>query len=238
LTISDKGVILKREEIILANSGGIYGWWGTDFAWSPDGEQLAYSRPDSVGLVDLEEKQLVPLLDLIPLQTRSDWAWVPGVGWAPDESVLYTVTHVPMNGLASSEASPLFDLAALLPKTGQAIQLSPQTGMFAYPVPSPLLPGNRFLVAYLQAIFPDQSESSRYRLVLVDRDGSNRQVVFPSEGLPGLEPQRVIWGPAQSGASPLYLAMVYQGNLWLYDISTGKAQQITGDGSIGRLVWQ
>src|ERR1044071_9216178 len=35
----------ERRKIIEPNSGGVYGWWGMNFAFSPDG-RLAYARPD------------------------------------------------------------------------------------------------------------------------------------------------------------------------------------------------
>ena len=53
ITINPNGIVLNQTEIIEANSGGIYGWWGTNFAWSNDGEYLAFTRPDSIGVVDL-----------------------------------------------------------------------------------------------------------------------------------------------------------------------------------------
>ena len=238
ITINPNGIILAQREIIEANSGGIYGWWGTNFSWSNDGQYLAFARPDTVGLVDLENGSFVDLIDLIPLQTRSDWAWVPGLGWSPDSTILYTVNHAPMSGLASNEISPLFDLTAITLDDNLEIPLVIQSGMFAYPVPSPRLDGNRFLVAYLQAVFPDQSETSRYRLIVMDRDGSNRQAIFPPEGAPGLEPQSVVWSKKANDGSIPWLALIYQGNLWLADPTTSQAKQITGDGSIGRIDWQ
>ena len=39
---------------------------------------LAYSRPDGIGLVDLETRELIPLIDILPYQTGGDWAWVTG----------------------------------------------------------------------------------------------------------------------------------------------------------------
>ena len=237
LTFNSDGVILSQEEIIEANAGGIYGWWGTDFKWSPDGEQLAFARPDSIGLVNLEDKRLDPLVELIPLQTRSDWAWIPDIHWSPDRSTIFGVTHKPLAGLASDETSPLFDLTALLPDEGIAIDLESQTGMFAAPVPSPLVSNRRYQVAYLQAIFPEQSETSRYRLVTMDHDGSNRKVIFPPEGTPGLEPQRVKWGYDANDKETLWIAFIYQGNLWLINTTNNQTQQITGDGSISRIDW-
>ena len=237
LSFNEDGRVVQDKLLVEPNSGGIYGWWGTVFAWSPDGKRTAYARPDSVGLVNTAEGSLFPLLDIIPLQTRSDWAWVPGLGWSADHRILYTVNHAPKSGLSSDEASPLFDLTALVPESELIIPIAPQTGMFAYPSPSPLYGGAREMVAYLQAVFPEKSESSRYRVIVMDRDGSNRIVVFPPEGSPGIEPQQIAWMPDR-GDPTLQLALIYQGNLWLVYPDTLDSQQITGDGSIERMDWK
>ena len=55
--------------------------------------QLAFSRPDGVGLVDFEEGVLNPIWNLPPLQTRGDWAWMPGMAWQPQGEYLFTVDH-------------------------------------------------------------------------------------------------------------------------------------------------
>jgi resuscitation-promoting factor RpfB len=237
LRVNPEGIILKQDQVLEPNSGGIYGWWGMDFTWSPDGKLLSYARPDSLGLVNLEDGTLVPLLDLTPLQTHSDWAWVPELGWSPDHQILYSVTHAPMAGVDNNEASPLFDLTAVLMDGGIPIDLVPQSGMFAYPSASPMINSN-FLVAYLQAVFPDRSDTSRYRLVIMRQNGSNRQTIFPPEGSPGLQPQKLVWSPFPSGADDLWLALTYQGNLWLLNSKTDQAQQITGDGSINVADWK
>ena len=237
LSFNEDGRVVQDKLLVEPNSGGIYGWWGTVFSWSPDGKRTAYARPDSVGLVNTADGSLLPLLDIIPLQTRSDWAWVPGLGWSADHRVLYTVNHAPKSGLSSDEASPLFDLTALVPEAELIIPIAPQSGMFAYPVPSPLYGGDREAVAYLQAVFPEKSESSRYRVIVMDRDGSNRTVVFPPEGSPGIEPQQIAWMPDRGDAT-LQLALIYQGNLWLIYPNTLDSQQITGDGSINRMDWK
>ena len=232
------GAVGKKEEIIPSNSGGIYGWWGTQYFWSSNGKQMAYSRPDSIGLVNLEKKSLAQLLSLLPFQTRSDWAWIPGISWSPDGHFLYGVNHVYKAGLVSDEASPLFDLIAISISNGLQTPLVPQSGMFTYPVTSPIQSDNHFAVAYLQSIFPEQSETSRYRLVIMDRDSSNRQIIFPSEGATGLDPQRLVWSPQPSLDTPIRIAVIYQGNLWLISPSSGQSQQITGDGLISRIDWK
>lgn len=231
------GGVSSRDTLIEPNIGGIYGWWGTTFGFSPDGSQLAYARPDSVGLVNLDTGETTSLTDILPLQTRGDWAWVPGFGWSYDGKTIYVVNHLPLAGLANDETSPLFNIHATSLNSG-SIPLARQTGMFAYPAASPEQEQGRYQLAYLQAFFPEQSENSRYRLMVMDRDGSNSRSLFPSEGLPGLDPQRVVWAPDRLPDSPYWLAFIYQGNLWLADPATSEVRQITGDGLITNIDWK
>ncbi len=230
------------KEIIESGSGGVYGWWGVDFMWSPDGKTLAYSRPDEIGIVDLAKGEFEPLLDITALSTHSNWAWIPGLTWGADNKTLFTVTHAPSQSLVGVEESPYFDLSAISVSNPNKIQLSPQTGMFAYPSSSPLRPsGNEsvYQIAYLQAIFPSQSESSRYRLIVMDRDGSNRHEIFPPKDTLGIEPQTPIWAPEPiPGQEGDFLALNYQGNLWLIDSASGQTHQITGDGLIIKIDWR
>ncbi len=234
VVINSTGKISQSDTYIEPNSGGIYGWWGTTYSVSNDGEQIAYARPDSIGLVDLENNELVPLVDILPFQTRSDWAWVPGIAWSTDSTILYFVTHQPKTGISDPEASPLFDLSAFITPQGPALNLVSQTGMFAYPAVSPA--DGR--LAYLEAIFPEQSDSSRYRLLVMDQDGSNKNSVFPPEGSAGLEPQQPVWSPGVNDSGGDMIALIYQGNIYLADVQTNTAQQITGDGLISKIDWK
>jgi Tol biopolymer transport system component len=90
----------------------------------------------------------------------------------------------------------------------------------------------------MEAIFPEQSETSRYRLVIMDRDGSNRRELFPEEGRPGLEVQTPTWAPSPRPDGSEFLAVIYQGNLWLIDVTTGQAQPVTGDGLMSNIDWK
>lgn len=143
-----------------------------------------------------------------------------------------------MPGLSDPETSPLFDLSAFILENGPLVRLQSQAGMFAYPAVS--FPGENHdsQVAFLEAIFPEQSETSRYRLSLIDQDGSNKINIFPPEGSGGLDPQQVVWSPQQITGSDTILAVIYQGNIWLIQAVTWQAQQITGDGLITRLDWK
>jgi hypothetical protein len=242
MMVGTNGNLGVREKIIDANTGGVYGWWGTDFIWSPTGNLLAYSRPDGMGIVSFKNKTLLPLLEITPLQTRSDWALIPGLAWGADGRTIYVVTHAPPPGLVNPEESPNFDLSAISLDSDANVRLVQQSGMFAYPSASSLrqMGGERsYFVAYLQALAPAQSGTSGYRLIIMDRDGSNRRTVFPDTGSPGLPPQTPIWAPAPiSYEEGDFVAVIYQGNLWLVDAATGTGTQVTGDGLIQKIDWK
>jgi resuscitation-promoting factor RpfB len=227
--------------LLNANSGGVYGWWGTSFSYSPSGV-LAYSRPDGIGLVDQDKGYLKPLLGITPFNTHSDWAWIPPIAWGADGNSLYFVGHAPAPSPITSEESPYFDLSGLSFESEAAVTFVNSTGMFAYPSVSPARTVGRersFQVAYLQSIFIEQSDTSRYRLMVMDRDGSNNRLLFPPADASGIEPQVPAWAPApldmQQGN---FIAVIYQGNLWLVDSGSGEAYQITGDGLIGKMDWK
>ncbi len=235
------GLAGDPQKILDASSGGIYGWWGVSFAFSPDG-RLAYARPDGIGLVIQDGGYLAPLIGITPLQTHSDWAWDPGIAWGADGKTLYYVDHAPAPAPLTNEESPYFDLQAHSMANDATIDIAQQVGMFAYPSASPVQQNGQekaYQIAFLQSNVPDQSETSRYRLVVMDRDGSNRRMLFPSADSQGLEPQTPVWAPqAIQGQTGSFIAVVYQGNLWLIDTGSGQAYQITGDGLITRIDWQ
>ncbi len=238
----ENGNVGLEQKVIDANTGGVYGWWGTDYVWSPKGNLLAYSRPDGMGIVSFKNKILLPQLDIIPLQTHSDWALIPGIAWGADSDTLYVVTHAPPPGLVNPEESPNFELSAISLTSGADVHMVIQSGMFAYPAASParqIGSEQAYSVAYLQALAPAQSETSGYRLVVMDRDGSNRRALFPEEGSPGLGPQTPLWAPATLAENAgNFVAVIYQGNLYLVDAVTGTAHQVTGDGLMQKIDWK
>jgi hypothetical protein len=231
------GNLSPVEEILAPNSGGLYGWWGTHFEFSPDHESLLYARPDSIGLVDMEKGELTPLLGITPYQTRSNWAWVPGVAWSPDSKWLYTVTHSLENGITDPESSELFNLTAVNLNSSNLVDLVQETGMFTYPACSSQDEEDRFSVAFLRAVFPRQSADSRYRLWIMEQDGSNQREIFPPTDSPGLDAQQVLWSPPSDAGSSI-LAVIYQGNLYLINSTNGDSSQITGDGLLTQIYWK
>ena len=250
LTFSPSGWTTQPKLLVSANSRGVLGWWGTNFTWSPNGEYLAYARPEEVGLVDLEAKKFQPLLGVTTFQTHQDWAWIPQIAWGKDNNTLFVTSHSSSTNLVNEEESQVFDLTAITLNNEMKIQLVPKSGMYTNPSCSRMLDGTTnsdYKIAFLQAIFPDQSSSSRYRLVVMDRDGSNHQVIFPPEGLPGIapqvnslyiEPQGPVWAPHSNSNKAEYIAIIYQGDIWLIDTASDFSQQITGDGLIERMDWK
>jgi len=230
-----------KAKILDASSGGVYGWWGVMYSFSPDG-RLAYARPDGIGLVDIDGKYIKPLLDITPFNTHSDWAWLPSITWGADGKTLYYTSHAPPPSLVDEEDSPFFDISATSFENSATVNMIQQTGMFAYPSSSPLQSSSserKYQIAYLQATFPEQSETSRYRVVVMDRDGSNRQTIFPANDVPGIQPQTPVWAPDPiEGQSGDFIAIIYQGNLWLVDSGNRQAYQVTGDGLVTRIDWK
>ena len=238
----ESGWTSSPRESLEQNLGGLYGWWGTEFVYSPDGEQLAYSRPDGFGIVDLEYDLMRELYTVLSVQTRSDWAWVPPIAWSPDDQSIYFVDHVPQEGVTVDEDSQVFDLAVYPFFGGAPVTIVPDVGMFAFPKPSPLRTEangeTTFSVAFLKAIESRKSRTSPYQLYLMDLDGSNLRKLFPGDNVQGLTPHKYYWVPWYAvDDSPYYIALIYQGDLWLVDADTGEAQQLTGDGLVTALDW-
>jgi resuscitation-promoting factor RpfB len=273
--ISATGAIISPERLLEPSSGGVYGFYGTYFDFSPDGVTLAWAQPDAVGVLipdyesgedDGEETATIeptpvetiePEASEEPDQTSGlppgytrqtlasfaprnayDFVWVPGLAWSPDGGVLITTLHGDPLGGEAPEDSPIFNLAALLLEGAVKIDLGAQVGMWSMAQYGPLDEDNAGgLLAFLQSTNPLDSVSSRYQLIVMDRDGSNRRIAFPSADEPGLSPgdldyKGFVWSP--NGRE---IALIYQGNLFLVDVITGLKQQITQDGQAGSPRW-
>lgn len=224
-----------NKKLVEINSGGQYGWWGTLYIWSPDGSQLVYSRPDSIGQVNITTGEMKPIIDFTPYQPKSDWAWIPGVSWSEDSKLLYTT--LTESGSNNNGDSNDYSLTAVILSENRIVSLVSGCGLFCYPIPSPSNSKGNFLVGYLSAIIPDQSETSRYSLRIMDRDGSNQIKLYPGEGLPGLEPQTIAWSP-ESDSPARWLVFIAQGNIFMVDSIERSIHQVTGDGSITKIAWR
>jgi hypothetical protein len=239
ISFDEKKVLSKAQILLAPHSEGSYSWWGTEYAWAPDGSRLAYSRPDEIGWISKTGGSPHPLLAVTPFRTLADWVWLPSIHWTPDGAFILSVRHGAPLGTESPEESPVFDLIAIPAGGGSPIAFSERAGMFVFPVPGPMQ--NRtyeqgYNVAFLQAVRPLESDRSRYRLMVADRDGSNLRALFPPEGETGLSPRdtgAVKWSPDGS-----QIALIYEGNLWIVDVATGQGSQLTGDGQVTAVDWR
>ena len=251
LNVNNDSALAAPSMLLPTNSGGIYGWWGNGYSWSPDQSNILFMRPDGIGIIGTTSGTQTQLLSINPYQTGADWAWVPAAAWSPDGTVIYAVDHNPPD--SEGTQSSQFNLIAFPPFDGTAVTLKESVGMFAYPIPSPInvnaenihpAPGevqsqDMYSVAYLQADAPEESATSKYSLYLMDPDGLNSHRIFPPENTPGLDPQHVVWSPVVMGDSRNYsIALIYNGNIWIIDSGTGVAQQLTVDGLADRIDWR
>jgi Tol biopolymer transport system component len=88
-------------------------------------------------------------------------------------------------------------------------------------------------IVYGMAETPYASDTSRYMLYVMDRDGSNRQPLFPAEGQPGIR------GLPDFDVSPdgRSVIVAYQGDLYWVNLNTGLTRRLSVDGSISLPRW-
>ncbi|MBN2256522.1 MAG: G5 domain-containing protein [Anaerolineaceae bacterium] len=230
------GSVFSPTTWLESNSGGVYGWWGSNYSWNPSGKSILILQPDGMDLLTYSKKEPTHLLDIMTYQTHSNWAWTTQAEWNSDGKSVFMVNHRKDEN-SSSEDSPHFDLDIFSIQDGTYISLREDVGMFAYPSLSPKRSVDDQL-AYLQASFPLESDTSPYRLVVMNQDGSNARELFPREGAEGMLPQQVQWQPVGGDSTDTLIAVIYLGNIWLVNVETGLLQQITGDGLTVKINWR
>lgn len=232
------GPLPEPVEIVPPNTQGLYPWWGTSFTWSPDGSRLAYARADQIGVIDLApllpepsaevslSDHTTPLLDFAPLQTFSDWVWVPGLSWSPDGQFIAAVIHGLPLASEPEEESQVFDLWLIGSDGGVSAKAVEQVGMWS----NPAWGSNG--IAFGRAVDPLQSVNSRYAIEVIDRDGSNSRRIFPFREEPGVRLPELVWSP--DGAELLF---IYGGNLHLTRSDGGPPKQLSTDGQASHPQW-
>lgn len=233
---TEDGGVFAPQKWLEPNSGGIYGWWGDSFLFQPAGKAITILRPDGMDFLAYGKSAVTKLADILPYQTHGSWSWVTQANWNADGSVLYFVNHR-NDGSNSPEESTHFDMDVFFPGDKSRRTLREDVGMFAYPSLSPSYT-NGSALAYLQASFPQESETSPYRLIVMDIDGSDEKEIFPREGAEGMSPQVVQWQPVGNDSTQHLIAVVYLGNIWLVDATAGTLQQVTGDGLTEKITWK
>ncbi len=224
----DGSTLAARRRILEPTPGGGYGWWGTRFLWSPAGTHLAYSQPESVGVVELATASRSALLRFPAFRSYSSWAWNPAMTWSPDGAFLATVAHGD-DGAADPEESPIFNLVALESSGAYSATLAVETGMWAAPQYAP----DGQSVLFGRAIIPYQSANSRYTLHLIDRDGSGQRPLYRAEGDSGLEIPIWVWAPDGKA-----IAFIEMGDVRVLDVDTAGLDILTAEGGVTLVVWR
>jgi len=222
------GRLLGQRRIVEPSAGGAYGWWGTTYAWSPDGHSLAYARADEVGIVRAYDGAQTLLVHFPPYRTYAPWVWTPTVSWSPEGKFIVTTLHGPAPTGEAPEDSPVFDVWALAANGTLTAELVIEAGMWAAPAYAP----EGDYIAFGHARSPYASQTSGYDLYLMDRDGSDRRRLFPPEQEIGLEYQEVAWGAVGDR-----LIVVYQGYLYLLHVTDDRVHQLTDEGGVTAVRW-
>jgi Tol biopolymer transport system component len=229
--------LADKTQVLEGTAGGAYFWWGTNFAWSPDRRFIAYAQPDNLGFVRLQDGMRTELRRFAPFNTYSNWVWVPELSWSPDSRFLTTVVHGPSITGESPEDSQVFDVWVFdieRPLTAKQVN---QAGMWATPTWSPTeraasVESFDSQIAYGRARSPYESANSGYDLYVMDRDGSNRQRIFPPDGDLGLKGPRFAWGPYGH-----QLITIHKDDVYLVDFVQDNVRRLTVDSSVRDVEW-
>ena len=221
----------KPLAILPPNTEGLYAWWGSHFVWSPDGQRLAYARPDQIGIITFTVQSpltynITPLFTFTPFETLSEWAWTPSLSWSPDGQFIAATVHGRPVATESAAESQQFDLWLLQVDDTLRVKIAPQVGMWANPV------WGQWGIAFGEALEPFQSVNSRYKIQVIDRDGSNKKQLFPFQSEPGVRLPELQWS-----ADGQELLFVYNGNLYQTSYNGAPPTQLTLDSQINHLRW-
>ncbi len=223
------GDLIAKREVVEPSEESSYTWWGTTYAWSPDGQRLAYARADEVGIIRAYDGELEVRYPFPPYRTYAPWVWTPSVDWFPEGAYVITTLHGPPPTGETPEDSPVFDVWALSAEGTITAELASEAGMWSAPASGP----KTGTIAFGRARSPYASQTSSYDLHLMDRDGSDRRLVFPTDEEIGLTYPEIAWSPDET-----QIVVVYQENLYLIDVTDGDVHQLTANGGVTAVQWQ
>ncbi len=226
----NNGKLGKAQEIVKAASTAQYAWWGTQYRWSPDSKRLAFANTEAIGVISPTARltKTTTLITFAAYNTRSTWAWTPVPSWSPDSAFIVAAQHATVNTGEAPEDSPAFDIVASVVSGTLRARLIDDAGMWSVPQ---WLPSGQIIFGVAET--PYASDASRYKLYRMDRDGSNRTLLYPAlndVGIDGL-PE---FTPSPDGRS---LLVVYQGDLYIINLITNNVRRLTAESTISRPRW-
>lgn len=226
--VSNQNILISRKKILEPDIGTGYGWWGTRYVWSPQGDRLAFSLPQSIGFIDLDKTEKVTLQTFAAYKTYSSWAWNPAITWSRDGLFIISVVHDKAPGGGDAEESPVFDVRMLDVTGVYSAEIASETGMWATPKVSP--DGGTLLFG--RALIPFQSATSRYRLCTVDLDGSNQLCPYPQSDETGIEIPLWQWSPDGEA-----IAFIENGDVVILNTGEWTSTSLTDEGQITQFDW-
>ena len=211
--------MLERTQVLSRTTSFIYSWWGERWAWSPEGDTLAYARADELGLLDLESGQRHTLSTFRPFHTHGDWVWLPQMTWAPNGKRLAATVH------HGEEEEATFPLVLINTQVGALRELLPNVGTWAGPAWSP--DSARLVLGMSQA-----ADEEAYRLYQVMT--STWGEPFPLAQKPLVVPYvDLAWAPDGRG-----LVLAVEGDLVYLDLTANTAQALTATGLASHPRWR
>ena len=239
LAITDTIPLKSPQTIWKPSAPAPYSWWGTNFSLSPDGRAIAYAFSNEIGFADVSARATdansTPrraLKTFAPFRSRSDWVWIPQVGWSPDSRYILGGVHAPLSNPSVATDDPTFEVWALARDGSVNASIAKQTGMWSAPMWSPPNARGESQIAFGISLVPSDSERSRYTLNLMDRDGGNKKQILPLATENGLLVVQLAWSPDSR-----QLVAVRDGDLWLFDQASGKWSQLTANAASSLPRW-
>lgn len=212
----------------------VSGTAGHSFALSPDGNRLILGNPESVTRVNMNGSNRETVITFPPVNTASEYAWVPTAQWLSGGSQAYVAIAAADPWTAEAEAT-LYQI----PVSGPAVEMGAVLGNTLF---SPLQwtrNGNN--LGYIQVVIDDSNQQS---VVVAEGNGDNLETVSTANQLTFAGWNRAgsyflyagegYLGLGQVGQPPLELLVTGNvgGQMWLNDSAF-----VTAVGSSGSWSW-